>query len=201
MRRRRTTRRNATAPPARHSTLPEWPTPRKVPAARRGTRPRSPWPPRLHPSAPRPAISALCAPLRGPPSSEAFAARSCGSRPEPPGDRGESPDRADVGRFGLCGEIMRSRASSTAMAIILGFGLCPAVCADEKEAQPPASSPPQAQASPVEAPSQAPVTASAPPTAEEVEALRREIEELRRQIQTLRDQLRTGLLPGQGTAP
>ena len=96
---------------------------------------------------------------------------------------------------------MSSRTSSTAMAIILGIGLCPAVCADEKDAQPSASSPPQAQGSPAAAPSQPPVKASAPPTAEEVGALRREIEELRKQIQTLRDQLRAGLLPGQGIAP
>jgi len=95
---------------------------------------------------------------------------------------------------------MKSRTSSTAMAIILGFGLHPAVCADEKAAQPSAPSAPQAQGSPPAAPSQPPVKVSAPPTAEEVEALRREIEELRRQIQTLRDQLRAGLASGQGMA-
>ena len=96
---------------------------------------------------------------------------------------------------------MKSRTSSTAMAIIFGFGLHPAVCADEKAAQPSAPSAPQAQGSPAAAPSQPPVKVSAPPTAEEVEALRREIEELRRQIQTLRDQLRAGLASGQGMAP
>src|SRR5436309_3428523 len=200
MPRHRTARRSATAPPARHSTLLEWPTPRKAPAARRGNRPRSQRSPRRHPSAPPPAISGLCAPPRGPPSSEAFAARSCRSRPEPQGDRSEPPDRADVERPGLCGGIMKSRTSSTAMAIIFGFGLHPAVCADEKAEQPSAPSAPQAQGSPPAAPSQPPVKVSAPPTAEEVEALRREIEELRRQIQTLRDQLRAGLASGQGMA-
>src|SRR5438093_1390419 len=200
MPRHRTARRSATAPPARHSTLPKWPTPRKAPAARRGNRPRSQRSPRRHPSAPPPAISGLCAPPRGPPSSEAFAARSCRSRPEPQGDRSEPPDRADVERLGLCGGIMKSRTSSTAMAFIFGFGLHPAVCADEKAAQPSAPSAPQAQGSPPAAPSQPPAKVSAPPTAEEVEALRREIEELRRQIQTLRDQLRAGLASGQGMA-
>ena len=77
---------------------------------------------------------------------------------------------------------MRVTASFTAMAVMLGFGLYPGIRAEEKAAQPATK-------------------ASAPATAEEVESLRREIEELKKQIQTLRDQLRTGLLPGQGSAP
>src|SRR5882762_8928372 len=89
---------------------------------------------------------------------------------------------------------MRSGISSTALAVILGFGLHVPARADEKAAAPAAPSAPQAQESRAKAP---PAKTSAPPTAEEVEALRREIEELRSQIQTLRDQLRAGLAPGQ----
>jgi len=92
---------------------------------------------------------------------------------------------------------MKSRISSTALAVILGFVLHASARADEKAASPAAPSAPQARESPAKPPPQPSVKTSAPPTAEEVEALRREIEELRSQIQTLRDQLRAGLAPGE----